>query len=162
MKDTLTEYLFALLSFLGAIPIATLAKKLSLRSKVMKDYAYYLEWRDFSILKVIILKPLIIAIISSMLLALRVSADKSVFVLSILLVCGFIAELTLVIGRPHPTPSYIPSKVACEGCKGNEHEECDNLRMLDSFETGFKSRDGLYRPVCCCGFRIGAWNEIEI
>ena len=41
-------------------------------------------------------------------------------------------------------------------------QDIERIVMLDGFEKGFKSEKGHRRPVCCCGFRLGDWEEIEV
>lgn len=90
-----------------------------------------------------------------------VPLDKTIVGLVALGTCGLVLETTVTLGRPYPTRGYVRRQLVCSNCQTNKHEGCDNLRMLDSFETNFKSEDGFYRPVCCCGFRISNYKEIE-
>jgi hypothetical protein len=133
-----------------------------LLKKKVADYAYYLEWKEFSIRNLAVLKVASFTAIGVALTILTLPVDRMLIALVIGVTCGSTLESTLVIGRSHPTPKYVPTRVACEGCRQNNHDRCANVRMLDSFETGFRSKDGALRPVCCCGFRISVLRETAI
>ena len=75
--------------------------------------------------------------------------------------CSTLFESVFTIGIAHPTPTYRRSRQACDKCKLMKDDECTNVRMLDGFETEFRSKEGTFRPVCCCGFRIGDWREVH-
>ncbi len=136
--------------------------KYSLLKKTVSDYAYYLEWKEFSIRKFVTLKLLSFVGIGVALTLLTLPPDRMLIALAVVVTCGSTLESTLLIGRSHPTPNYTPTKVACEGCRKNDHDSCSNVRMLDSFRTNFKSKDGALRPVCCCGFRISVLREMSV
>jgi len=156
------EPFWPILWSLSGLPILSLIAKLDLRRKASTDYAYYLEWRSLRMRGLGLSKLSFFFVIGLSLTLLSVSAEKMVVALSIAAVCGTLLETTTLIGRPHPTPAYIPSSLACKGCTSNEHDACTNTRMLDSFQSNFASRDGLRRPICCCGFRIGALRPMSI
>lgn len=145
---------------LAGFPILSVRTKYSLLKKRVTDYAYYLEWKEFAIRKFVMLKLVSFAAIGVALTLLALPLEKMLIALVLGVTCASTLESTLVIGRSHPTPKYAPSRVACDGCRKNDHDRCANVRMLDSFETSFRAKDGALRPVCCCGFRGSVLREI--
>jgi hypothetical protein len=119
------------------------------------------QWKEFPLLKLSIAKLVFFSIVGLASIITLVPLDKTVVGLVALGTCGVVLESTVTLGRPYPTQRYVKKQQVCNGCKVNKHEGCDNLRMLDSFETNFKSKEGFYRPVCCCGFRISNYKELE-
>ena len=158
----MVELWWPLLWSAAGFPILALGTKYFLLKKKVTDYAYYLEWKEFSIGKLLAIKVGSFVAIGVVLTLLTLPLDRMLIALVVTTTCSSALESTLVIGRSHPTPKYTPTKLACDGCRRNQHDSCTNTRMLDSFETRFKSRDGALRPVCCCGFRISVLREITI
>ncbi len=156
------EFWWPLVWIAAGFPIVSIRMKYSLLKKKVSDYAYYLEWKEFSIRKFVTLKLVSFVGIGVALTLLTLPPDRMLIALAVVVTCGSTLESTLLIGRSHPTPNYTPTKVACEGCRENDHDGCSNVRMLDSFKTNFKSKDGALRPVCCCGFRISVLREMSV
>ena len=158
----MVEFWWPLLWTVAGLPILSVRTKYSLLRKRVIDYAYYLEWKEFSVRKFAAIKIMTFASVGVALTLLALPLERMLIAFVVVAACGSTLESTLVIGRAHPTPKSRSTKVACEGCKQNDHDSCTNVRMLDSFETGFKSKDGALRPVCCCGFRISILRELTI
>ncbi len=158
----MVEFWWPLIWAVAGLPTLSIRTKYSLLRKRVSDYAYYLEWKEFSIRKFVTLKFAAFVSIGVALTFLTLPPDGMLIALVVVLTCGSTLESTLLIGRSHPTPNYAPTKVACEACRQNDHDSCANVRMLDSFETNFKSKDGALRPVCCCGFRISVLRELSV
>jgi hypothetical protein len=143
-----------------ALPIPSTIFARRLLRKLRQDYAYYIEWREFPIIKIAAVKFTMVPLVGYLLSTLQIPAESLTVAAGAFGICGFVCESIILIDRPHPTRTYHPVKLVCTSCQGNKCEDCTNLRMLDSFETGFKSREGTYRPVCCCGFRISPYREL--
>ncbi len=158
----MVDLLWPLLWTAAGLPVLAINTKYSLLKKKVRDYAYFLEWKEFSIAKVVTFKLATFAAIGVVLTLLALPMDRMLIAFAVVATCGSTLESTLLIGRPHPTPDYSPTRLACDGCRQNGHDSCTNTRMLDSFETRFKSKDGALRPMCCCGFRISVLREITM
>jgi hypothetical protein len=141
------------------VPVVSVFKWLELRRKRNADYAFHVELKEFPILKITLGKLVFFGLLGIASLVYTIPIDKTVVALGLLGVCGYYIEATIAIGRPVPTPGYRMAKQVCQKCGQGEHDDCTNLRMLDGFESGFRSADGYRRPVCCCGFRLGKWEE---
>jgi len=158
----MAEFWWPLLWTLAGLPFISLAAKYNLLRKSSKDYAYYLESKALSISKLGVSKlGFFLAAGVALTLLLSVPPEKMAVALLIASICGTLLETTILIGRPHPTPAYVTSSLPCRGCANNNHDTCTNTRMLDSFESKFTSKDGLLRPICCCGFRISALRPMS-
>ena len=155
------EFWWPLLWALAGLPVVSAAAKHDLSRRSSRDYAYYMEWKLFSISKLAIAKLGLFVSIGVTLTVLSISFEKMTAAVSIAAVCGFLLESTTLIGRTHPTPEYTRDR-ACVACRSNEHDGCTNLRMLDGFENNFVSREGVRRPVCCCGFRIAVIRALNV
>jgi hypothetical protein len=140
--------------------LISIRAKYSLLKRTVKDYAYYIESKEFDIRWVAITKLGTFFLAGAALSVLSVPAEEMVLAFIVFASGGMILEATNLVGRPHPTPNYVPSRMACGSCKKNGHEFCTNTRTLDSFETAFRSSDGELRPICCCGFQIHVSDEI--
>ena len=143
----------------SGLPYLSVLKKLDLSKNRRLDYSHYLLWREFPLLKLSVAKMTVFSLIGVASLAYAIPMEKTLLGVSALGVCGIAAEATVTRERAHPTQGYV-RQVVCHYCRTGEHENCANLRMLDGFETRFKSGDGTYRPVCCCGFRISQREEV--
>jgi hypothetical protein len=147
---------------LAGLPFATLVKVRKLFASRRSDYAYYLEWKGFPKWRITLGKIVSSSILGATFVLSSLLGEQMVLALGVYLVCSTVAESTVLIGRPHPTPRYKTSKFVCENCRSQRDEECSNVRMLDGFEASFRSSKGRYRPVCCCGFRISEWREATV
>ncbi len=156
------ELWWPLLWTIAGLPIISSATKYNLLRKASKDYAYYLESKALSIGKLGVSKLGFFLGTGLALTVFSFPAEKMVVALLVVAVCGGLLESTVLIGRPHPTPEYTPMDLVCTGCRSNEHDSCSNLRMLDSFESNFVSKEGRRRPICCCGFRISTLRVLGL
>ncbi len=154
------EYWWPFLWALAGLPIVCGGAKYNLSRKATRDYAYYVEWKLFS-MRLGIAKLGAFVSIGVFLTFLSISAERMLTAISIAAICGTLLESTALIGRPHPTPGYVPREWVCVGCRSNEHNSCTNTRTLDGFESNFVSKEGLKRPVCCCGFRISVLRPLS-
>lgn len=148
--------------FLAGLPFATLMKVRRLFARRKSDYAYYLEWKGFPKRRIAFGKALSSIIFGGIFILSSPLGEKMALALSVYLVCSMVAESTVLIGRPHPTPQYRANKFVCQSCRSGRDDECSNVRMLDSFEANFKPSRGTFRPVCCCGFRMSEWREAAV
>ena len=155
------ELYWPLLWALAGLPIISAGVKYKLSRKAPRDYGYYLEWKLFSAYKFGVLKLGLFVSVGVALTVLSISFERMMSVISIAAICGTLVESTTLIGRPHPTPEYVPRDRACIGCSSNAHDSCTNVRMLDSFEKNFVSKEGTKRPLCCCGFRISVVRPLS-
>ena len=142
------------------IPIISIRKEFVLLKKQRKDYSHYLEWKEFPHLKIVAGKSVFSFLLGLASVLYEVPLDKMFIGLGVLGTCGYVLEATITLDRPQPTRGYAPSRTVCQKCRSGEHDDCTNLRMLDGFEMEFKTKEGFSRPVCCCGFRLGLWEEI--
>jgi len=155
------ELYWPLLWALAGLPAISAGAKYKLSRNAPKDYGYYLEWRLFSTFRLGVTKLALFVSVGVALTALSPSFERMISAISIAAVCGILVESTTLIGRPHPTPEYVPQDWACIGCRSNAHDSCTNVRMLDSFEKNFVSKEGTKRPLCCCGFRISVVRPLR-
>jgi hypothetical protein len=155
------ELYWPLLWALAGLPIILAGVKYKLSRKAPRDYGHYLEWKLFSTFRLGVTKLALFVSVGLILTVLSLSFERMVSVISIAAVCGVLVESTALIGRPHPTPEYVPGDPACIGCRSNAHDSCTNVRMLDSFENNFLSKEGTKRPLCCCGFRISVVRPLS-
>ena len=155
------ELYWPLLWALAGLPVISAGAKYKLSRNAPKDYGYYLEWKLFSTFRLGVTKLALFVSVGVALTALSPSFERMISAISIAAVCGILVESTTLIGRPHPTPEYVPQDWACIGCRSNAHDSCTNVRMLDSFEKNFVSKEGTKRPVCCCGFRISVVRPLR-
>jgi hypothetical protein len=144
----------------SGLPYLSVLKKLDLSKKRRLDYSHYLLWREFPLLKISAAKVTVFSLIGAASLAYAIPMEKTLLGVFVLGVFGLAAEATVTRERAYPTQGYV-RQVVCQYCRAGDHENCANLRMLDGFETSFKSGDGTFRPVCCCGFRISQREEIQ-
>ena len=156
----MSEFWWPFLWTLAGLPLVSGWAKYSLSRKAPRDYAYYVEWKLFP-MRLGIAKLGAFASIGVFLTILSIPSDRMLAAVSIAAVCGALMESTTLIGRPHPTPEYAPREWVCVGCRSNEHNSCTNIRTLDSFESNFVSKEGVKRPVCCCGFRISVLRPLS-
>lgn len=145
-----------------AVPAVSVLQWLELRKKKEADYAYFVERKEFPFLKIAGGKLAFFGLVGAASLAYSVPMDKTIVALVVLGVCGFYVESSIALGRPHPTPGYQIAKQVCQKCGSGTHDGCTNLRTLEGFETGFKTAGGYKSPVCCCGFRLGEWEEVSV
>jgi len=155
------EFYWPLLWALAGLPIILAAAKYKLSRKAPRDYGYYLEWKLFSTFRLGVTKLGLFVSVGVALTVLSISFERMMSAISIAAICGILVEATTLIGRPHPTPEYVPSGWACVSCRSNAHDSCTNVRMLDSFEKNFVSKEGTKRPLCCCGFRISVVRHLS-
>ena len=155
------ELYWPLLWALAGLPIVAASAKYRLSRKAPRDYGYYLEWKLFSTFRLGVAKLALYVSVGVALTAVSLSFERMISAVSIAAVCGILVESTTLIGRPHPTPEYVPMGLACIGCRSNAHDSCTNVRMLDSFEKNFVSKEGTKRPLCCCGFRISVVRPLS-
>jgi hypothetical protein len=144
------------------IPIVTAVRWAELRRKQKVDYSHYVERKEFPLSQLIVGKFVFFSAIGLGSVFDPAPPEKTLVALFVIGVCGFAVEGTFVLGRPVPTKGYQMTRTTCANCSIRKHEDCTNMRMLDGFEKGFKSEEGHRRPVCCCGFRLGDWEEIEV
>ncbi len=142
------------------LPLISITKEFILRRKQRTDYAHYIEWKEFPLSRITAGKMVFFSLLGVASLLYSVPLDKMIIGLVVLGACGYIIEATMSFGRPQPTRGYAQAQTVCPKCRFGDHEDCTNLRMLDGFETEFKSKEGFKRPVCCCGFRLRMWEEI--
>jgi len=154
--------LWLLLWCIAGIPLPSILVKLRLLKKSHVDYAYYVMCSELSVLKTTILKLSFFALVGMVFVIDAIPATGMVPTIVALCASATVLESGLVVGRPHPTRTYKRAKMFCASCQRLRHDDCTNLRMLDGFETNFKSKDGRYRPVCCCGRRISSWREMMV
>ncbi len=155
------ELYWPLLWALAGLPMVSACAKYRFSRKAPRDYAYYVEWKLFSTSRLGMAKLCLFVSVGVALTVLSLSFERMISAISIAAVCGVLVESTTLIGRPHPTPEYVPMGWACIGCRSNAHDRCTNVRMLDSFEKNFMSKEGTKRPVCCCGFRISVVRPLS-
>jgi hypothetical protein len=146
----------------AGLPLPSILVKLKLLNKSRGDYAYYVMSRELSVIKAFVVKLSFFLVLGIAFVIQSIPIAGMVPAILALGASTTVLESGLVVGRPYPTPTYRRAKMVCEACRGYEHDDCTNLRMLDGFETNFKSKDGRYRPVCCCGRRISAWREMAV
>jgi hypothetical protein len=145
-----------------AIPIVTIIRWTELRTKQKIDYSHYVELKEFPLIPMVVGKFLCFLAIGLASFLVAAPPYKTFVALTIIGICGFAVEASVSLGRPVPTQGYMMTRVICLSCRNSVHHECTNLRMLDGFEKGFKTEEGYNRPVCCCGFRLGDWEEVEV
>lgn len=133
-----------------------------LRKKRKDDYAHFIEWKEFPILGISLAKSALFLIVGLGSILLQAPVNKTLIALICIGACGYLIEGTFVFGRPLPTPGYRMTRRVCKNCSLSQHDDCSNLRMLDGFEKQFKAQEGYKWPVCCCGFRLGEWEEIQV
>ena len=155
------ELFWPFLWALAGLPVILAGAKYRLSRKAPRDYGYYLEWKLFSAFRFGVFKLGLFVSVGVALTVLSISFESMMSVISIAAVCGVLVEATTLIGRPHPTPEYVPMDWACASCRSNVHDSCTNVRMLDSFEKNFVSKEGTKRPLCCCGFRISVIRPLN-
>jgi hypothetical protein len=143
------------------IPVVTITRAIELKRSKKTDYSRYLEWHGFPFFRVVFGKFIAFAILGLASVLDPAPPAKVLIALPILGIIGFVMETRISLGRPLPTPRFA-LKVICANCRVSRHQDCTNLRMLDGFEKGFKSAEGGRRPVCCCGFRLGVWEELHV
>jgi hypothetical protein len=147
---------------LAGLPILSIRKKFKLSKKKWSDYSYCVQWAEFPLLKISIAKIASYSLLGLASIMLFVPFEKVVIGLVVIGACGVVLETSVCANRPKPTRGYVQRQILCERCRSSVHDNCTNVRMLDGFETNFGSKDGFYRPVCCCGFRTGVWQDIPV
>ena len=157
----MVELYWPLLWALAGLPVISAAVKYKLSRKAPRDYGYYLEWKLFSTFRLGVAKLALFVSVGVALTILSLSFERMISAISIAAICGIIVESTTLIGRSHPTPEYVPQDWACISCRSYVHDSCSNVRMLDSFEKNFVSKEGTKRPLCCCGFRISVVRPLS-
>jgi len=157
----MAEFYWPLFWAVAGLPIVSAGAKYGLSRKAPRDYAYYVEWKLFSTFSLGVAKLALFVSVGVTLTLLSLSFETMISAISIAAICGILVESTTLIGRPHPTPEYVPTGWACIGCRSNAHDSCTNVRMLDSFEKNFVSKEGTKRPLCCCGFRISVVRPLS-
>jgi hypothetical protein len=136
----------------AGLPYLSIVKKFKLAKKRRQDYSNFVQWKEFPLLKLLLAKVIFFSLIGIASIVYLVPLEKTILGLATLGICGLILETTVTRERPYPTQGYIHRQVVCTNCQTSNHENCVNLRMLDGFENNFKSREGLYRPVCSVVF----------
>lgn len=126
------------------------------------DYAHFVMRREFPIAKIALGKLVLFGLLGAATAVYTIPADKTLVALGLIGACGYYIEGTIAFGRPAPTPGYRSTKRVCQKCGVGAHDGCTNLRMLEGFEKSFMASDGYKRPVCCCGFRLGRWEEMAV
>ncbi len=144
----------------AGLPYLSIIKKFRLARTRRQDYSNFVQWKEFPLLKLSLAKLTLFSMIGVASIVFLVPFEKTIVGLAALGTCGLILETTFTRERPHPTQGYVQRQIVCSKCQTSNHEYCLNLRMLDGFETDFKSKEGFYRPVCCCGFRISDRQEV--
>lgn len=156
------DLLWPLLWAAAGLPLLTLNRKYSLLKKSAEDYAYYVESKEFAIGKLFILKVSLFVMTGVTFTFLALPLDRMIVALTMGASFGYVLESTVLVGRSHPTPKYAQTRFACAACQKIRHDDCTNVRMLDGFESAFRSKDGLVRPVCCCGFQMSVLREVSV
>lgn len=142
-----------------AFPVVSIFRWAEVREKRKRDYAHFIEWKEFPLLKIATGKLVLFGLLGLASVVYSIPLDKTLIALVALGICGYLIEGTIALGRPRPTPGYRMATKVCERCSLSDHEGCTNLRMLDGFESEYKTADGYSRPVCCCGFRLAKRKE---
>ncbi len=147
---------------IAGLPLPSILVKFRLLKKSHGDYAYYLMSKELSVIRAAAVKLSFFLVLGIVFIVHSIPIAGMVPTILALCASTTALESGLVAGRPYPTKTYTRTKMVCATCRGFKHDDCTNLRMLDGFETNFKSRDGRYRPICCCGRRISTWREMAI
>ncbi len=137
-------------------------KRFELREKARLDYAHYIEWNEFPFLTTSAGKMLLFSAIGFVSIIDPAPFDKTIIALGVVGTLGYVVEAAIIHERPLPTKKYKMDGSICANCRAASHADCTNLRMLDGYDKGFRDEKGYSRPVCCCGFRLGAWEEVGL
>ncbi len=158
----MAEYAWLVPWFASGFPLLSFVAQRRLSARSRLDYAYYLERLAFPLQKISLAKLSSAVVAGICLSALGVGGNGMAMAILVFAVSAALIESTFLMGRSHPTPSYLPTERVCDACSKGENERCTNVRMLDDFGSGFRSSSGRYRPVCCCGFRLSEWRELGL
>jgi hypothetical protein len=159
MSGSLPDPLLLGIWAIAGLPYLSIVKKFKLGKKRRQDYSYFVQWKEFPLIKILLAKLTFFSLLGIASIVYLVPLEKTILGITALGTCGLILETTVTRERPYPTQGYVQRQMVCSSCQTSNHENCVNLRMLDGFEKNFKSKEGFYRPVCCCGFRISDRQE---